>query len=64
MFSAWDFHSWITSVGAVLFMGTLITALSAFVGTLLTRIFGEERDAAEPSPASRSAKEPSFREAA
>ncbi len=64
MFSAWDFHSWIANVGAVLFMGILVIGFSAFVGTLMSRIFGEERDAAETSSKSRSAKEPSFREAA
>lgn len=64
MFSAWDLHSWIVSVGAVLFMGSLITGFSAFVGALLSRILGEERDVAETSPMSRSAKKPLFREAA
>ena len=64
MFSAWDFHSWIASVGAVLFMGLLVIGFSAFVGALISLMLGEERDAAETSSMSRSAKEPSFREAA
>lgn len=38
MFSAWDFHSWIASVGAVLFMGILVIGFSAFVGTLMSRL--------------------------
>ena len=64
MFSAWDFHSWIASVGAVLFMGILVIGFSAFVGALISLMLGEERDAAETSSMSRSAKGPSFREAA
>ena len=64
MFSAWDLHSWVVSVGTALFMISFVTAFGAFVATLIARILGEERDVAEPSPTSRSAKEPSFREAA
>jgi hypothetical protein len=64
MFSAWDFHSWITSIGMVLFMLTLLTGFSALVSLLMFRILGEERDDAATARMSRMPKKPPFRKAA
>ncbi len=64
MFSTGDFTSWITTVGAVQFMGTLITAFALLVTAVVYRILGAEPDLAEMPGVSRPGKEPSFREAA
>jgi hypothetical protein len=65
MFSAWDFHSWASSLLVVLFMGSLITCFSALVTTLISRIWGEKRAIADSPRMSTTAKEsPSRREAA
>ena len=64
MFSAWNFHGWLASVGVVLFMGFLITSLSILATALVTRIWGAERDVAETPRASETAKKPAIREAA
>lgn len=63
MFSAWDFNSWIASVGVVLFMGSLITGLGVLVTVLISRIWGEERDVAVTPHLSSTAKEPPLRKA-
>lgn len=41
MFSAWDFNSWILSVGVMLFLVGLLTGLSALVSVVVSRIWGE-----------------------
>ncbi len=64
MFSAWDFNSWIASVGVVLFMVTLLTGLGAVVNALMSRIWGEEPDATVTPRTSGSVKESSTRKAA
>jgi len=64
MFSAWDLHSWITSVGTVPFMISLVTAFSALVAMLTARILGEDRDVAEAASVNRPEKKPQFRDAA
>jgi len=64
MFSAWDFHSWVFSIGIVLFMLTLLTGFSALVSALMTRIWGEVRDDAAIARMSRTPKEPPIRKAA
>jgi len=64
MFSAWDFNSWISSIGVVLVMLFLLTGFSALVSALMTRIWGEVRDDAAIARMSRTPKEPPFRKAA
>jgi len=64
MFSAWDFHSWIFSIGIVLVMLFLLTGFSALVSALMSRIWGEVRDDAATVRMSRTPKEPPIRKAA
>ncbi len=64
MFSAWDFHSWIFSIGTVLFILTLLTGFSALVSVLMSRIWGEAPDDAATARMSRTPEEPPFRKAA
>ena len=64
MFSAWDFHSWIFSIGIVLVMLFLLTGFSALVSALMSRIWGEVRDDAATDRMSRTPKEPPIRKAA
>jgi hypothetical protein len=64
MFSAWDFDSWIFSIGIALFMLSLLTGFSALVSALMCRIWGEVRDDAATAHMSRTPKEPPFRKAA
>jgi Na+-transporting methylmalonyl-CoA/oxaloacetate decarboxylase gamma subunit len=64
MFSAWDFNSWISSIGVVLVMLFLLTGFSALVSALMTRIWGEVRDDAAIARMSRMPKEPPIRKAA
>jgi Na+-transporting methylmalonyl-CoA/oxaloacetate decarboxylase gamma subunit len=64
MFSAWDFNSWISSIGVVLVMLFLLTGFSALVSALMTRIWGEVRDDAAIARTSRTQKEPPIRKAA
>ena len=64
MFSAWDFNSWISSLGVVLVMLFLLTGFSALVSALMTRIWGEVRDDAAIARMSRTPKEPPIRKAA
>jgi len=64
MFSAWDFDSWIFSIGIVLFMLSLLTGFSALVSVLMSRIWGETTDDAAIARTSRTPEEPPFRKAA
>jgi Na+-transporting methylmalonyl-CoA/oxaloacetate decarboxylase gamma subunit len=64
MFSAWDFNSWISSIGVVLVMLFLLTGFSALVSALMSRIWGEVREDAATDRMSRTPKEPPFRNAA
>ena len=64
MFSAWDFNSWISSIGVVLVMLFLLTGFSALVSALMSRIWGEVRDDAATARMSRTPKEPPIRKAA
>lgn len=64
MFSAWDFNSWIASVGVVLFIVSLLTGFGALVNALMSRIWGEEPDAIVTPRMNGSAKESSTRKAA
>lgn len=64
MFSAWDFNSWIASLGVVLVMLGFLTGLGVLVNALICRIWGEERDVAATPHVSRAAKEPPNRKAA
>lgn len=64
MFSAWDFNSWIVSIGIVLFMVGLLTGFGALVNVLISRIWGEEREAAATPRMSSRAEEPPTRKKA
>lgn len=64
MFSAWDFNSWISSIGVVLVMLFLLTGFSALVSALMSRIWGEVRDDAAIACMSRTPKELPIRKAA
>ena len=64
MFSAWDFNSWISSIGVVLVMLFLLTGFSALVSALMSRIWGEVRDDAAIARMSRTPKESPIRKAA
>lgn len=64
MFSAWDFNSWISSIGVVLVMLFLLTGFSALVSALMSRIWGGVRDDAAIACMSRTPKEPPIRKAA
>ena len=41
MFSAWHWNSWFVSIGAEVFMLSLLTGFSAFATALMFRIWGE-----------------------
>ena len=58
------FDTWIFSVGAMLFMLSILTGIGALVSLLMSRIWGEERDDAATARMNRTAKEPPFRKAA
>ena len=64
MFSAWDFNSWISSIGVVLVMLFLLTGFSALVSALMSRIWGGVRDDAAIARMSKTPKEPPIRKAA
>jgi len=64
MFSAWDFRSWIVSVGVMLFILSLLTGFGAFVSVLMSRIWGEATDNAATGRMSRTKKEPPIRDVA
>ncbi len=58
MFSAWDFSSWIASLGVVLFMRGFLTGFGAIVNALMSRIVGDERNVAATTHVSSTPKEP------
>lgn len=64
MFSAWDFNSWILSVGVMLFLVGLLTGLSALVSVVVSRIWGEVRDDAATALMSKTPEKPPIRKAA
>jgi hypothetical protein len=64
MFSAWDFHGWLISVGVLLFMLSVFTGFGAFVSALMSWIWREEPEVAAPPQMKNAAKEPPFRKAA
>jgi len=64
MFSAWDFDSWIASIGVVLLLGSIITGFGWLVTLLLAWIWGEEPEAAAQPRMQESAKEAPIRKAA
>lgn len=64
MFSAWDFNSWILSVGVMLSLVGLLTGLSALVSVVVSRIWGEVRDDAATDRMSKTPEEPPIRKAA
>lgn len=64
MFSAWDFDSWIASVGIVLLLGSIITGFGWVVTLLLSWIWGEEPEVAASPRMKESAKETPIRKAA
>jgi len=64
MFSAWDFNSWIFSVGVMLFILSVLTGVGAFVTVLVSRIWGEATENAPTARKSRTQKEPPIRQVA
>lgn len=64
MFSAWDFNSWILSVGVMLSLVGLLTGLSALVSVVVSRIWGEVRDDAATARMSKTPEKPPIRKAA
>ena len=64
MFSAWDFNSWIASVGVVLLLGSSITGFGWLVTLLLSRIWGEEPEVAAAPHMQEPAKADQMRRAA
>lgn len=64
MFSAWDFQSWIASVGVVLLMGTLITGFGWLVTLLVSWIWGEEPEVVSSPRMKGTAQESPIRRAA
>ena len=61
MFPAWDFNSWFFSIGAELFMLSLLTGFSACATALMFRIWGEACCDAATVRMSRVGKEPPIR---
>ena len=61
MFSAWDVNSWFLSIGAEVFMLSLLTGFSAFATALMFRIWEEACFDAATVRMSRVAKEPPIR---
>ncbi len=47
MFSAWNLNTWIASLGAVLFIGSLLTGFAALVTVLMSRVWREDPDLAD-----------------
>lgn len=64
MFSAWDFNSWIASVGVLLVIVGLLTGFGALVNALLVRIWEDENEAAATIPGSEHKKDDPIRKAA
>jgi len=64
MFSAWDFNSWIFSIGVMLFILSLLTGFGALVSALMSRICGEACDDAATARMGGTEKEPPIRKAA
>ncbi|WHZ14435.1 MAG: hypothetical protein OJF52_001273 [Nitrospira sp.] len=64
MFSAWDFNSWIASVGVLLVIVSLLTGFGALVNALMARIWKDENEAAATTPASEHKKDHPIRKAA
>ena len=64
MFSAWDFNSWFLSIGAEVFMLSLLTGFSAFATALMFRIWGEACSDAAIVRMCRTPKDPPIRNAA
>ena len=64
MFSAWDFNSWIASVGIVLLLGSIIIGFGWVVTLLLSWIWGEEPGVTAAPHMKEPAKEAQIRRAA
>ncbi|MBI4003184.1 MAG: hypothetical protein HY348_15555 [Nitrospira defluvii] len=64
MFSAWDFNSWIVSVGVLLVIVSLLTGFGALVNALMARIWEDESEAAAIPRTSEGVKEDPIRKAA
>jgi len=58
------FDTWIFSVGAMLFILSILTGFGALVSVLMSRIWGEAPDDAATARMSRTPKEPPIRKAA
>lgn len=64
MFSAWDFNSWIASVGVLLVIVSLLTGFGALVNAVMARIWADENEAAATTSTSEPTKEDPIRKAA
>lgn len=64
MFSAWDFNSWIVSVGVLLVIVCFLTGLGALVNALMVWIWDDEKQATALPPTSEPQKEGPARKAA
>jgi hypothetical protein len=58
------FDTWIFSVGAMLFILSILTGFGALVSVLMSRIWGEAPDDAAIARTSRTPEEPPIRKAA
>jgi len=58
------FDTWIFSVGAMLFILSILTGFGALVNVLMSRIWVDTTDDAATAHMSRTPKEPPFRKAA
>jgi hypothetical protein len=64
MFSAWDFNSWIASVGVLLVIISFFAGFGALVNVLMTWIWDDEKKATATTPTSEPHKEDPTRKAA
>lgn len=64
MFSAWDFNSWIASVGVLLVIVSFLAGLGALVNVLMAWIWDDENEATVATPTSEPQKKDPARKAA
>jgi hypothetical protein len=64
MFSAWDFNSWIASLGVLVAIISLLTGFGALVNAAMARIWADENEAAATARRNEPAKEMPSRTAA
>lgn len=64
MFSAWDFNSWIVSVGVLLVIVGFLTGFGALVNVLMVWIWDDEKKTTATTRTSEPQKEDPTRKAA